>query len=303
MKKLLSTVIVAMGLGALVGGVSAPALAEGKGGPIQHLDWEFDGPFGHFDTEQLQRGYVVFRQLCASCHSMSRVKFRHLAQIHRDPANPASAVIQQGIGLDLAFIENEAAQIVVDDVDPISGQTFTRQGSLEDTFPWPFDNKQTAAAAFGKAPPDFSRLALALADKGGADYIYSLLLGYDAEKSAELTAAAQAQNPDAGDVHYNPVFGGQIAMPPPIREDGQVSYPEGVKEEYMTMESMAADVTAFMVWGADPTMIQRKQLGVIVILFMLVLTGVSWLAYRRIAVKVNKQLQEEGGGPWDRDDH
>lgn len=284
MNKMLSSRLTALFLAL---GSASFAHAEGEAVKIPHRDWTFSGPFGTWDEAQLQRGFQIYGSNCAACHSASRLQYRHLS----------------GIGLSEEHIELLAGEQTIVDLDG-GGNEVERPRLPTDTFPWGFANKDAAAAAFGKAPPDFSRLALAREDT--ADYIYALLTGYNDEKSAKLTEEARAVNPNASEVVYNDYYGhtgGQIAMPNPLTQAAveNINYGEGVGPEYRTVDQAARDITAFMMWAADPTMVDRKRLGVSVTLFMLLFTLVSWLAYRSVARKVHRELAENGGGPWDGD--
>lgn len=284
MKQMLSNVIAAAFVAIAGAGL---AHAEGEAVDIPHQDWTFSGPFGTWDEAQLQRGFVIFSQNCSSCHSMSRVKYRHLS----------------GIGLSEEHIEMIASEQTITVIDG-NGEEVERPRLPTDTFPWAPGNRAAAAALYGKAPPDFSRLALAREDT--ADYIYALLTGYNDEKSAKLTKEAQQADPNASEVVYNDYYGhtgGQIAMVNPLTETkvSDINYGDGVGSEYLTVDQAARDITAFMMWAADPTMVDRKRLGVSVTLFMLLFTLMAWLAYRSIARKVKRELAEDGGGPWDRD--
>jgi len=226
----------------------------------RHVDWSFAGPFGTYDKGQLQRGLKVYTEVCAVCHSMDRVAFRSLG--------------------DLGYSEDQvrtfAAQYEVQDGPDANGDMFTRPATGSDTFPAPFANPQAAAAAMGGAiPPDFSLLAKARAvERGfpnfvfdiftmyaenGPDYLYSLLTGY--------------QDPPEGvtipeGTYYNPYYiaGSSLAMAPPL-SDGLVTYDDGAPE---TLDQYAADVSAFMMWAAEPHLEDRKQTGFRVVIFLLI---------------------------------
>ncbi|VVT10788.1 cytochrome c1 [Rhizobium sp. EC-SD404] len=226
----------------------------------RHVDWSFGGPFGTYDKGQLQRGLKVYTDVCAVCHSMNRVAFRNLA--------------------DLGYSEDQvrtfAARYEVEDGPDANGDMFTRPATGSDTFPAPFANPQAAAAAMGGAiPPDFSLIAKARAvERGfptfvfdiftmyaenGPDYLYSLLTGYtDAPEGVEIPEGT----------YYNPYYiaGPSLAMAPPL-SDGVVTYDDGSPE---TLDQYAADVSAFLMWSAEPHLEDRKQTGFRVIIFLLI---------------------------------
>ncbi len=215
-------------------------------------DWPHEGIFGRYDKAALQRGFQVFKEVCASCHSARYLRFRDLA----------------GIGLDQATIKALAAEFTVEDCCDENGEPFERPARPADRFPPPYPNDQAARAANGGAlPPDLSLIVKAR-DRG-EDYIYALLTGYE-------EPPADAEPPGEG-VSWNPYFpGGWIAMPPPLMED-LVEYPDGTPA---TVEQMASDVTQFLAWLSEPTMEERKRTGLKYMLFVLVLTGLFY-AYKR----------------------
>lgn len=243
-----------MGVAAAVTlGVAAPALAATEGAPLKHYDWHHTGPFGTYDRAAAQRGLLVYQQVCASCHGLRLVALRTL----------------EDIGLTEGTVKALAAQYTITDGPNDDGDMFERPGKPSDRFPSPFANAKAAAAANGgAAPPDLSLMIKAR--KGHEDYMVSLLTGY-------TTAPAGHEVPEGA--YYNPYFpGGNIKMPPPLNPD-QVEYPDGTKA---TVEQMAKDVSVFLAWASEPTMEQRKQTGIKVVLFLLVLTGLLYAAKRKI---------------------
>ena len=260
--------------------VAAPALAEGDGPPLRSGGFTFDGPFGTFDQGQLQRGYKVYREVCSACHSMDLLYFRTLGEKSGpfyDPhaANPAEN----------RFIKALAAEIEVADIDSETGEAIMRPATAADRFPSPYPNKTAAAAANGgAAPPDLS--VMAKARQGGADYIYSLLTGYEAPPAAMRIAPGQNYNVYmAGDMtpfmpegteHIPP--GGFIAMPDPLSA-GQVTYDDGTTA---SVDQMSRDVSAFIAWASDPKATERKQTGVGVLAFLAIFAGLTYASYRRI---------------------
>ncbi|MFQ5765554.1 MAG: cytochrome c1 [Rhodospirillales bacterium] len=226
--------------------------AEGTKPPAR--EWSFHGPFGTYDRGAAQRGFQVYSQVCAACHSLRLVAYRNLA----------------GIGFDEKQIKAFAAEFEVPDGPNEEGEMFTRPAIPPDRFAKPFANDNAARAANnGALPPDLSLITKAR--KGGPDYIYALLNGYVEEPPAGVTMLEGLQ--------YNTYFpGNQIAMAPPLSEDA-VEYGDGTKA---TVEQMATDVTTFLSWAAEPEMEERKRLGVKVLLFLIVLTAMLYALKRQI---------------------
>jgi ubiquinol-cytochrome c reductase cytochrome c1 subunit len=224
--------------------------------------WSFDGVFGTYDRNQLQRGLKVFTTVCAACHSLRQVAYRNLVEIGLTPSE-AKAV---------------AAQKEVDDIGD-DGQPKKRKAELKDRFVSPFPNALAAAAANnGRAPPDLSLMVKAR--EGGADYVHALLTGYSEPPKDWKDEEGKTKKLDSGQ-NYNKVFPGNvIAMAPPLASDGQVEYGKG--DPRPTVDQMAKDVTAFLAWAAEPTMEQRKRTGIKVVLFLLLFTGVFFVIYRRV---------------------
>lgn len=213
-----------------------------------------DGPFGRFDQQQLQRGFLVYEKVCASCHSLSLVSFRNLA--------------------DLGYNEAEIKKIAKDWAikqpvqDPKSGVWGERDNLPSDRFPRVFYPGTGT-------PPDLSLITKAR--HGGASYIYSLLTGYNEKPTAEQIKQFPefAKTPEG--MHFNPYFANlNIAMPPPLTANDQVTYTDGTRA---TVDQMAQDVAAFLVWTAEPTMQSRHRAGLAVIAFLLIATGLAYGAY------------------------
>jgi len=219
-----------------------------------------DGPFGKFDRAQLQRGFQVYKEVCAACHSLHYVAFRDLEALgFTEP--------------EVKAIANQWA-IEVPSINPETGEAATRKATPADKFPNPYANEVAARAANNNAlPPDLSLITKAR--EGGAPYIHSLLTGYQAPP-ANLPADAR---PGTG-LHYNPYFANlNIAMPPPLVADGQVTYADGTKA---TVDQMAKDVSAFLVWTAEPKLENRHRTGIAVLIFLLFATGLAYMSYRAI---------------------
>ncbi|WP_420391553.1 cytochrome c1 [Acuticoccus sp.] len=255
--------------------VAGPVAAATEEYPVEQRDWSFAGVFGQYDQAQLQRGLKVYREACGACHSMRLVAFRTLT----DDGGP---------NLSEEAAEAIAAEYQVTDISNETGQPFERPATLTDRFPGPYPNKIAAAAANGGAyPPDFSLLAKARAvhrgfphfitdvfaayAENGPDYIYALLQSYQ-EPPEELERVPGK--------YYNPVFmaGDWIAMPQPLR-DGQIAYTDGSPE---TLDQYAADVSAFMMWAAEPKLEERKEIGFRVMVFLAVFAVMIYLTKQKL---------------------
>lgn len=248
MKKLALIAAVLVGFGT----VSAAQAAEETPHPPE-LHWSFDGIFGTFDRAQLQRGFQVYKEVCSACHSLKYVAFRNLA----------------GLGYNEEQIEAFAADFTVTDGPDDTGEMFQRPGEPADRFPEPFANEAAARYANGGAyPPNLSLMAEARA--GGADYIHALLTGYkEAPADFELLPGQ----------YYNEYFPGHaISMAPPLSPD-VISYADGTEA---TVDQMAKDVSAFLRWTSEPQLEERKTMGVKVILFLLVFTGLLYAVKRKV---------------------
>ena len=229
-----------------------------------------DGPMGKFDRQELQRGSQVYREVCKACHSLRLVAFRDLGDL----------------GYTEGQVKAEAATWMVPGIDDKTGEETMRAGIPTDYFPKPFANDIAARAANNNAiPPDLSLMTKAR--EGGAAYVYSLLTGYQAQPAALLKRFPDAKTP-AG-LYYNPYFPNlNLAMPPPLATEGQVTYADGTKA---TVDQMAKDVAAFLVWTAEPKLEKRHQTGWPVLGFLLFATVLAWMAKRQVwaPVKPNKR--------------
>lgn len=267
--------IVALALAGSLALLSTAAIAQEHGheSPVPPVNkWSFAGPFGNFDQGQLQRGFKIYKEVCSSCHSMSLVSFRNLAEAG-------------GPGFSEAQVAALAAEYKIKDLDD-KGEPIERAGRPADSFPSPFANDRAAAAANGVAPPDFSTLAKARTyERGfpwfvfdiftqfqeqGPDYIVALLEGYkEAPKGFTV--------PPGG--HYNAYFPGHvIAMPQPLT-DGQVTFDDGAPQ---TLAQYAKDVTAFMMWASEPHLVQRKRIGFQVMIFLIVFAGLLYFTKKKV---------------------
>lgn len=262
---------------ALFAGPVRAAEGEPEIGP---QDWSFAGPFGRFDPAQLQRGYKVYKEVCAACHSMQLLHFRNLGQ----PGGP---------GFSEAAVKALAASVEVTDGPNDEGEMFTRPGRPADRFPSPFKNDQAARAANnGALPPDLSVITKARGihrdipwylepyywaadivtgyEEKGADYLYALLTGYKEAPSGMKMSEGMI---------YNTAFPGhQIAMPAPLSAE-QVEYTDGTAP---TVENYARDVTAFLYWAGEPTLMERRKVGFRMMIYLVLLAGFLYFAKRRV---------------------
>ncbi|MBT5263293.1 MAG: cytochrome C [Rhodospirillaceae bacterium] len=243
----------------LVGGLGLGGTpAKASGGDIPKQDWSFSGPFGTFDRGELQRGFQVFKDTCAGCHGLKYIAFRNLA----------------ALGYNELEVKAIAAEYEVLDVPNEEGEVLMRPARASDRWPSPFANDNAARASNGGAlPPDLSLMAKARI--GGPDYLYALMTGYT-EAPADFSLS--------DGMSYHIYFGGnQIAMPPPLFEDG-TEYSDGTKA---TVDQQARDITAFLMWAAEPSLEDRNRMGFKVILFLLVLTVMLYFSKRKIWASVH----------------
>ncbi len=263
--------------------LAAPALAgeNYKEPEAPAGGFSFEGPFGTFDQASLQRGYKVYREVCANCHSMKLMYFRNLGQKggpFYDPkySNPNNNPVVKQI----------ASEYDIPDIDPDTGDDTTRKGTPSDRFNAPFKNDAAAKASNGGAiPPDLS--VMAKAREGGAAYIYCVLTSFEAPPAGLQVSDTQHYNPCVhgslatqwkGDPQKVPP-GGVLAMPPPLKSDGQVTYDDGTPS---TVKQNAKDVATFLEWASDPHATERKQTGFAVMIYLLLLAGITYLAYRQV---------------------
>ncbi len=237
---------------------AAPALAQ-ETPPVPHQQWSFDGPFGTFDRAAAQRGFQVYEEVCSRCHSMNLLHYRDLA----------------GIGYNEEEIKAIAAGKQVTDGPNDQGEMYQRPGRPSDGFVPAFPNEQAARAALnGALPPDLSLIVKAR--EGGADYVDAILNGFKAEPPPGFKLLEG--------MYYNEYFPGhQIKMPPPLSAD-QVTYADGTKA---TAPQMAHDVATFLTWAAEPNLDARHRMGVKVMLFLIVATGVFYAAKRKIWSRIH----------------
>ena len=242
----------------------------------RELDLQSNGPFGTWDLAQLQRGFQVYKEVCAACHGLKFVAFRDLS----------------ALGYSDAEVKAIAAGFQVPGLDPNTGEATTRPGLATDYFPDPYPNAVAARAANNNAvPPDLSLMTKARHD--GSAYVHSLLTGYRNLDTFTIDGKhvkdefPDFSTPEGG--HFNPYFANlNIAMPPPLTTAGQVTYAEGQPKP--TVDQMAKDVAAFLTWTAEPKKVKRTQVGWPVLGFLLFATILAWFAKNQVwaAIKPKK---------------
>ena len=299
------------------------ALAASEGAEIARQKWTFSGLLGHYDQGQLQRGYKIYTEVCAACHSMSLIKFRNLG----DKGGPAFSEPQ------VKQLASEADKIA--DTPDEQGKPRRRTRIPSDPFPAPYINEQQARSTNnGALPPDLSVIAKARAIEGstpwfkeplhwltdiatgyqeaGPDYIHAVLTGYGEaplyldDGKGHLVALTKGQsNPKAvacasidkgqdgkpdqciarlKDLHYNAAFPGhQIAMQSPLDKD-KVKYDDGTPT---TLDQHARDVTAFLMWSADPKLDERKRMGLLVLIYLAITALLLYFAKKRLWAKLD----------------
>lgn len=301
MKPFVSVAALLAGL-ALAGAADA---ATSTTKPLKHNHWHFSGPFGTYDQEALQRGFQVYRQVCASCHGLDQLSFRHLGD-KGGPYYLDKCPTSFGEGIDCSnptenpIIKGLAAEYQVTDGPDDSGDMYERPGAPSDKFPSPYRNEQQARLAnAGALPPN---LALIIkARHHGADYVYSLLTGYEAPPAEVTLAPGQHYNvffpgdmsqlmksefkDDEGHMKDGVVMpmGGVLAMKAPL-SDGLVDYSDPETPE--TVDQYAKDVVEFLAWASEPKMEERKSLGVVTMGYLLILTLILYFSYKSVWAKV-----------------
>ena len=247
--------------------IPVAAISEESRVELIETNWSFDGIFGTFDRSSLQRGYQVYQEVCSGCHSVQHLSYRNL----HEPGGPE-------------FSKEEAkaiaSQFEIIDGPNSEGEMFTRQARLSDKFVKPYPNIEASTSANGGAyPPDMSVLAKARA--GGADYIYSLLLGYE--------EPPQGFELDDG-VYYNKyMLGKKIKMSSPLME-GIVEYSDGTEA---SIEQMSKDITTFLVWSSEPHLEAQHKMGFKTIIYLIILLSLVYLSKKKVWSRYDKNKEEE----------
>ena len=252
---------------ALAAALSGPVMAEtamGIQAPPKDVSFSFEGPFGTYDRAALQRGFQVYKEVCSACHSLNRVAFHTLSE-EGGPGFTEAQVKAIAASYKIPAGPNAQGQTV-----DANGETLMRPGIAADHFPAPFPNEEAARTANnGALPPDLS--VIVKAREGGPQYVYSILTGFGEKVPAGFKVMDGK--------YFNPYFPGwNISMPPPL-VDGSVTYSDGTKS---TVAQEAHDVVTFLTWAGEPKMEERKHLGFEVMVFLLTLSGLLYLSYRRV---------------------
>ena len=266
---------------------AAPAAAApGEAHEPENHAWTFEGPFGTFERTQLQRGFQVFQEVCASCHALEHITFRNLGEgtgpftcfpdpnaHHEEEGGHHAEPLCYDNPNDNPVVRQIASAYMIEDGPDDAGDMFERAGTPADNWPSPFANEQQARASNGGAyPPDLSLIVKARA--GGADYVRAILLGYhEAPEGVTMRSG----------LHYNEYFpGGQIAMAQPL-SDGIVTYADDTEA---TTEQMAEDVVTFLAWASDPHLVERNRTGLMVLIYLFVFAVLLWFAYKQVWSRV-----------------
>lgn len=242
---------------------SSPAMAAGSDADsacapkdVKHTErhWSFQGVFGHFDHDAALRGFEVYRNVCAGCHSLDLFAFRNLAKL----------------GATEAEIKGVAKEYEVPALPNEDGEVLMRPALPSDNFPAPFPNEQAAAASNGgAAPPDLSLITKARATL--ENHVGDILAGYS-------DPPAGCEIPEG--MYYNTHFPGYaIAMAPPLSYDDAVEYNDGTEA---TVAQMSHDLTQFLTFVGEPSLEERKVLGLKVIIFLVIFTILLYLVKRQV---------------------
>ena len=259
LKKIIITIFVSL--------IPLTVFSEEKNTNLIETKWTFNGIFGTFDRSSLQRGYQVYNEVCSGCHSVQYLSYRNLSE-------------KGGPEFSIAETKAIASQFEVEDGPNNEGEMFMRSAKLSDKFIKPYPNVEASTAANGGAyPPDMSVLAKARA--GGADYIYSLLLGYE-----ETPAGFEL---DDG-VYYNKYIpGNKIKMSEPL-SDGIIEYTDGTDS---SKEQLAKDVTAFLVWASEPHLESQHRIGFKTIVYLIVLIMLVYMSKQKVWSRFNSKPEED----------
>ncbi|MDX2235466.1 MAG: cytochrome c1 [Hyphomonadaceae bacterium] len=274
-------------LAAVLGLMATPALAAEAEHPPK-LDWPFAGPFGSYDQASVQRGFQVYKEVCAACHTLDHLSYRNLGEkggpfVASGKFNPATGSWEDvKLGpphhggrlipaADNPYVRALAAEYQITEIDPTTGQETTRPGRPSDKFVSPYTNPFQAKATHGVAPPDLSVITKARYD--GANYVHAILTGYTDPPAGEEPPGG------AANLSYNRYFPGYwISMAAPLSPE-RVIYADGTEA---TVDQMARDVVAFLSWAADPKETDRRRAGFAVLIYLAILTGLLYVAYRQV---------------------
>jgi len=268
---------IALGTAAALALSSGMALAAGGHKEITDVAFAHEGPFGKFDQFQLQRGLQVYTEVCSACHGLKYVPIRTLA----DEGGPELPEDQ---------VRAYATQFTVTDAE--TGED--REGKPTDHFPVSGmegapDLSLMAKARAGFSGPYGSGMSQLFNGLGGPEYIYSILTHYEENPECAPdgidgfyynTSFGNGGVPDScKDEHgVSTVPGSWIAMPPPLADD-QVTYADGTPA---TMSQMSEDVASFLLWTAEPKLMDRKESGFKAVFFLIILASLLYLTNKRI---------------------
>jgi len=251
--------------------VAAPAIAAdttmGEQWPLKKQEWSFDGMLGAYNRTDLQHGFQVYKEVCAACHSLDRVAFHSLSE-SGGPGFSDAQMKAIAAGYQINAEPNDKGETTDDKGNPLK-----RPGIPADHFPAPFANENAARASNGGAlPPDLSLIVKARA--GGPDYVYSILTGFHEKPPAGFKVTENK--------YFNPYFvGWNISMPPPL-QDGQVTFNDWDPKKKATIADEAAAVVTFLAWASEPHLEDRHRIGLGVMIFLIVLSGLLYLSYRQV---------------------
>ena len=253
----------------LIAGLMVSTAALGAGIDTKRLEpkdqkFSFEGPFGTYDRGALQRGFQVYKEVCAACHGLNHLAFHNLDEAGGPEFTEAQAKALAA-EVKLPADPNDKGDTVDD-----KGQPLLRPATLADHFPSPFPNENAARANnSGALPPDLSMVVKAR--EGGPQYVFSIVTGFGGTPPHGFKVTDGK--------YYNPYYEGwNIAMPQPLKATS-VTYSDGTKA---TLEQEASDVTTFLTWAGEPKMEERKRLGFGVMIFLIALAGILFAAYRRV---------------------
>lgn len=229
------------------------AYAAGDAVHIPEQKWSFDGIFGTYDRAAMQRGFLVYKQVCSACHGMKHLAYRNL----------------EALGYNENQLKNIAAEYTVEDGPNDEGEMFERAALPSDRFVNPYPNEKAAKAANnGAYPPDLSLITKARVN--GSNYVYAILTGYEEAPEGKELMTGQ---------YWNKYMSGHVIAMPPQLSDGMVAYEDGTPE---TAEQYARDVAHFLTWAASPYKEDQKRIGLRVILFLMVFAGIMYAVKRRL---------------------
>jgi ubiquinol-cytochrome c reductase cytochrome c1 subunit len=236
-----------------IGNTVCPSKAKAEEGlHPPNYPWNHKFPWQSYDHASIRRGYKVYSQVCASCHSLDRIAYRNL--------------------VGTCYTEEEAKEMAAErdflDGPDEQGEMFERPGKLSDYMPRPYANENAARFANnGALPPDLSLVVKSR--EGHENYIFSILVGYKPPPEGVQLREG---------LYYNPYFpGGKIAMPQAL-SDGQLEFEDGT---YGSISQMAKDVTTFLAWAAEPEHDDRHRMG-LKAMFVLSMMAIPTLYFKKL---------------------